>query len=386
MRRIAMINQKGGVGKTTTAVNLGAALAEQGRRVVLVDMDPQANLSMHLGVEVPTNQPTVYAVLHGGTTFAAAIRATDSRRLSVLPSNIDLSGADLELASVIGRDNLLSDAIEDWVLEYQKENEGSPADYVIFDCPPSLGLLSINALAAATEVIITVQTEFLALMGMSKLVEVVALIRRRLNPQLEITGIIPCLYDSRLRLAREVLGEVRKYFPGQVFRQAVRSNVKLAEAPSFATSIIEYAPDSNGALDYRRLALEVIDQEEGRPDMGHLPRARPLEELPAQRPAATADVPPSRVPAPAKPAVQPEEQPEEQPGAVEASNPSVDGAILEPQPPPRPAETPVESKTTEPRPAVPPPSGRDAVDEELRVLRSQDLPSLPPEAFELPRA
>ncbi len=378
MRKIAVINQKGGVGKTTTSVNLGAALAEQGRRVVLIDMDPQANLSLHLGLEVPSNDPSSYTVLHGATKFAEALKPTGLDGLSVIASNIDLSGAELELASAIGRDNLLSDAIDLWCEEHAAD--GEPADYVIFDCPPSLGLLSINALAAANEVIITVQTEFLALMGMSKLVDVVNLIRRRLNPGLSITGIAPCLYDSRLRLGREVLGEIRKYFPGQVFAQVIRSNVKLAEAPSFGASIIEYAPESNGALDYRKLALEVIGQETSHPELASLPTPRSLEELRAERSAQAA----------AQRAAS---------AAAQASQQLRD-VTLQPVPPPvasststtasRPVHAPhgVSSEAasegqldTSSRPRKP----VDAVDSELQVMRAQDLPALPPEAFELPR-
>jgi chromosome partitioning protein len=377
MRKIAVINQKGGVGKTTTSVNLAAALAEQGRRVVLVDMDPQANLSLHLGLEVPPNAPSSYTVLHGATKIADSLHEAGVDGLRVLASNIDLSGAELELASAIGRDNLLSDAIELWVQEY--EGEGEPADYLIFDCPPSLGLLSINALAAAGEVIITVQTEFLALMGMGKLVEVVNLIRRRLNPNLKITGIAPCLYDSRLRLGREVLGEIRKYFPGQVFSRVIRSNVKLAEAPSFGASIIEYAPESNGALDYRRLAVEVIEQEATHPELAHMPAPQPVESLPTQRPAAPA----------AEETAAPEAKVEE----VELRE-----VTLQPTAPPQPeatpeataegtpaAETPPQAA---PQPATEPPRSKkvDAVEAELRIMRAQDLPPLPPEAFELPRS
>ena len=285
MRRIAIINQKGGVGKTTTSANLGAALAEQGRRVVVVDMDPQANASLHLGIEVGPTDPSVYSVLVGEKDFASCLRATGAARLSVLPSNIDLSGAELELASAIGRDSLIRDAIETWCEAHRKEHGEDPADYVIFDCPPSLGLLSINALAAAGEVMITLQTQFLALMGMSKLVEVVQLIRKRLNPELTITGIVPCLYDSRLKLNREVLGEVRKYFPGQVFKTAIRSNVKVAEAPSFGVSILDYASESNGAQDYRQLALEVIEQESRDAGLATLPPAREINELARERAA-----------------------------------------------------------------------------------------------------
>jgi len=416
MRRIAIINQKGGVGKTTTSVNLGAALAEQGRRVVAVDLDPQANLSLHLGIEPEPSKPSAYTVLHGASTFAEALHATKEANLRVLPSNIDLSGAELELASAIGRDNLLSDAIEAWEGEAQGELGGRPADYVIFDCPPSLGLLAINALAAANEVIITVQTEFLALMGMSKLVEVVTLIQKRLNPGLKITGIAPCLYDSRLRLAREVLAEIRKYFPGQVFRQPVRSNVKLAEAPSFGTSIIDYAPESNGALDYRRLALEVIAQEKGHPSLSGLPEPKDVRSLATQRTEEKAgqapapppvpkarekDPRPTKPPASSKAATPAPEAP--QPGSAEAqaiepaSPPALDASSPEPAP-----EPPLSQVTLTPQAAPPgaeasgPDETRDpvrpqplaahhgdAVEEELRIMRSQDLPPLPPEAFEV---
>lgn len=274
MRRIAVINQKGGVGKTTTTANLGAALAEQGRRVVLVDMDAQANLSLSLGVEADSGSPTSYTVLAGEMDFTRALRATAIPNLSLVPSNIDLSGAELELASQIGREFLLRDALKAWEDAHRKQHGRAPADYVLFDCPPSLGLLAINALAASGEVLITLQTEFLALQGMSKLVEVVQLLRKRLNPELVITGILPCLYESRVRLAREVLGEIKQYFPGQVFPVPIRSNVKLAEAPSFGQTIFQYAPDSIGAVDYRCAAREMLRMEARDPDLAGLPPFR----------------------------------------------------------------------------------------------------------------
>ena len=254
MRRIALVNQKGGVGKTTTTVNLGAALARLGLEVVLIDLDPQANLTMHLGLEVGPGAPSSYSVLLGETSLADALLETSTPGLRVVGSNIDLSGAELELAATLGRETLLRDALQKW------EEDGGRADFVLFDCPPSLGLLSINGLAAADEVFIALQTEFFALQGMSKLVEVVQLLRRRIHPELLITGIVPCLYDSRLRLAREVLAEIRKYFPGQVFRNGVGTNVKLAEAPSYGQTIFEYAPESRGAKDYVALAEEVVAQ------------------------------------------------------------------------------------------------------------------------------
>lgn len=471
MRRIAIINQKGGVGKTTTSANLGAALAEQGRRVVVVDMDPQANASLHLGIEAASHEPSVYSVLTGELGFAACMRETKAPRLWVVPSNIDLSGAELELASAIGRDSLIRDAIEDWCKQHQADHGEDPADYVIFDCPPSLGLLSINALAAAGEVLITLQTQFLALMGMSKLVEVVQLIRRRLNPELTITGIVPCLYDSRLKLNREVLGEVRKYFPGQVFKNAIRSNVKLAEAPSFGISILDYASESNGAQDYRLLALEVIEQESRDTTLAHLPAARSIEVLAKERSAQQAavreqefagrdaaaqsndeeqveDEASEREEPPAQPAArtttpEPRTETAVEPETVEKAPQAADSTpkaevvaqanaapqpadddlrehVLKPAAPPAPvaeakpqAEAPVREtqapgearahaddqrtdapRKTEATPATKPaPQAQvtggvrrsGAVEDELRILRADDLPQLPPEAFEVPR-
>ena len=286
MRRIAVINQKGGVGKTTTTANLGAALAEQGRRVVLVDLDAQGNLTTHLGLEAPCGEPSLYTVLIGESSFAEALRETSTPRLSIVPSNIDLSGVELELASAISRETLLRDAIDAWCGEGD-----APADYLLFDCPPSLGLLSINGLVAAHEVQLVVQTEFLALQGMSKLVDVVQLVRKRMNPDLAISGIVACLYDSRLRLAREVLAEIRRYFPGEVFKTSIRSNVKLAEAPSFGQHILEYAPPSSGALDYRKLACEVIAQESRDATLTGLPAPKSLEVLAKEARAAAASEP-----------------------------------------------------------------------------------------------
>jgi chromosome partitioning protein len=449
MRRIAVINQKGGVGKTTTSANLGAALAEQGRRVVVIDMDAQANLSLSLGAELASDAPSTYTVLTGESTIAQALRPTALANLSLIGSNIDLSGAELELAGAIGREHLMRDALSQWESAHRKAHGIAPADYVIFDCPPSLGLLSINALAAAGEVLITLQTEFLALQGMTKLVDVVQILRRRLNPNLVITGIVPCLYDSRLKLAREVLGEIRKYFGAQVFPHPVRTNVKLAEAPSYGKTIFEYAPDSNGAQDYRWVAREVMSREARDPDLAHLPAysdtlsARPSSiEAPrnATKPApAAASIAPARsvaAPDDASKPVQHEAEPTPaatKPAATNRSSAPADLAAAVPKPsappPSAPAPATLQGKpssalvtpatpkrklsTESPTPATPtakPPSelvapadpkrkrttkppvetsaattpaAVDANKPARRVLRAEDLPPLPPDAFEI---
>ena len=338
MRRIAVINQKGGVGKTTTCANLGAALALQGRRVVLVDMDAQANLSLSLDVHAEGDSPTSYSVLLGDAGFGAALRPTRVPGLQLVPANIDLSGAEMELASAIGREFLLRDALRAWSDEERQQSGRAPADYVLFDCPPSLGLLSINALAASGEVLITLQTEFLALQGMSKLVEIVKLLQKRLNPELAITGILPCLYDSRLKLAREVLGEIRRYFPGQVLPQPIRANVKLAEAPSYGKTIFEYAPGSKGAVDYMKAAREILRHESRDPE---------LAELAAYR----EDVPPP-------------------PGAQVKPAPRR-------SPPPRRAAPVAKPPVAKPPVATPP------VAKPRPVLSAEELHSLPPEVFEI---
>jgi chromosome partitioning protein len=289
MRRIAILNQKGGVGKTTTTVNLGAALARAGRRVVLVDLDPQGNLSTHLGHEIERGSHSSYGVLTGTCTLASAILATETPGLSLVPTDIDLSGAELELATVENRERRLADALDAWQQDELSRNGADPAEYVLFDCPPSLGLLSLNALCAADEVFVALQTEFLALQGMTRLIEVVELVRESVNPRVSITGIVPCLYDNRLRLGREVLAELRQYFPRECFRRTISTNVKLAEAPSYGRHIFDYAPDSTGARDYRELAEEVIAQERQGSSSAE---TEPVHELsPHPREAGTSVVP-----------------------------------------------------------------------------------------------
>jgi chromosome partitioning protein len=255
VRIIALINQKGGVGKTTTTANLGAAMALQGKRVVMVDLDPQANLTLHFGCVLEDGKASSYRVLTSQCTFEEALVDTAIDGLRLMPTDIHLSGAELELASALGRETLLRDAIEEWC------KDGQPCDYLLFDCPPSLSLLSINALTTADEAFLVVQTEFFALQGMSKLLEVIELVKKRMNPRLECTGVVACLYDSRLRLAREVLGELRRHFPDRVFSTTIGQNIKLAESPGFGKTIFEYAPESAGARDYMALAKAVIAME-----------------------------------------------------------------------------------------------------------------------------
>jgi chromosome partitioning protein len=259
MRSIAVMNQKGGVGKTTTAVNLSAALAAQGRRVCLVDLDPQAHATLHLGLDPRPEQLSIYNVLTEKTRLGEVRRAV-GENLWVVGSSLDLAGAEIELAGMIGRENLLRDKLR---------ADPPEADFLLIDCPPSLGLLTLNALAAVTEVFIPLQPHFLALHGLSKLLETLGLVADRLNDRLRLSGVILCLYDAQTKLAAEVSNDVAVFFENarrqdtpwsdaKIFATRIRRNVRLAEAPSFGQSIFQYAPDSHGAEDYRRLAAEVL--------------------------------------------------------------------------------------------------------------------------------
>jgi len=259
MRSIAIINQKGGVGKTTTAVNLSAALASSGQRVCLIDLDPQSHASLHLGAVLDEGQSSVYQVLVGSATLAD-VRRPVAENLWVVPSHLDLAAAELELAGEVGREVILRDSLE---------SDSAAFDYLILDCPPSLGLLTLNALTAVQEVFLPLQPHFLALHGLSKLLRTIDVVGKRLNDQLRLTGVILCMYDSGTRLAAEVSCDVDEFFAqaggdghawcgARSFETRIRRNIRLAEAPSFGQSIFDYAPDSNGAEDYRRLADEVL--------------------------------------------------------------------------------------------------------------------------------
>ncbi|MHC4410566.1 MAG: ParA family protein [Planctomycetota bacterium] len=251
MRVIAVFNHKGGVGKTTTVANLGAALARKGRKVLLLDCDPQANLTVHFGVDLEDPGNTLYEVLTQDVAMVDAVRPTEEENIRLLPSSLDLAGADIELATAMGRERIIREALERY-LQIHRD-----LDYVLFDCPPSIGLLTVNTLTATDEVFVPLQTEFLALRGVGKLVEVVEKVRRRLNPNVRITGILPTLARTGTLLAREVQEEITRHFGDRVFRSRIRSNVTLAEAPSHGKSIFAYAPSCAGAQDYRALAEEV---------------------------------------------------------------------------------------------------------------------------------
>ncbi len=262
MRSIAVINQKGGVGKTTSSVNLAAALAEAGRRVCLLDLDPQAHASLHLGVTSHDGEASMYEVLCGDATIADARQRVDDN-LSVVPANLDLAAAELELCGEVGREVILRDKLED---------DDELFDYLIIDCPPSLGVLTVNALVAMNEVFLPLQPHFLALHGLSKLLRTIEVVSRRLNNKLRLSGVMLCMYDSGTRLAAEVSSDIDDFFQGndgsrefyrgaKFFDTRIRRNIRLAEAPSFGKSIFQYSPESNGAVDYQSLAEEVMAQE-----------------------------------------------------------------------------------------------------------------------------
>lgn len=254
-RIIALVNQKGGVGKTTSTINIAAGLAKLNRRALAIDLDPQANLTCSVGIPAHELTKTIYEGLKGELPLSE-IRQETKGGFDVIPANIELSGAELELSSQAGRELLLKEALTPLAGQY---------DYILLDCPPSLGILTLNALTTATEIFITLQTEYLAMQGMSKLIQTIQIIQRRLNSDLVVTGIIGTLYDNRRTLNREIIDKIREYFSDKLFNTLIRDNIALAEAPSFGLDIFSYKKDSNGAKDYLSLCQEIINQEEARP-------------------------------------------------------------------------------------------------------------------------
>jgi chromosome partitioning protein len=284
MRRIAIINQKGGVGKTTTAVNLAAALAKLGQRVCVLDLDPQAHATTHLGVQPTGDEPSMYDVLVN-TRPLGEVRRMVAENLFLAGSDINLAAAEVELAGVVGREVILRDALE---------QDGELFDFVLMDCAPSLGVLTLNALSATEEVCIPLQPHFLALHGLGKLLETTRLVGKRINPRLKVTGVLLCMFESSTRLAQEVANDLEMYLgrhreaqvpwsAARLFHTRIRRNIKLAEAPSHGQSIFGYAPTCPGATDYLALARELMDA----PLTGESPE-RPLTESYRHEPAAPA--------------------------------------------------------------------------------------------------
>lgn len=246
---ISIINQKGGVGKTTTAVNLAAYLADSGHRTLLVDEDAQGNATSGLSMDTSCFDATLYDVLINGVPAEEAAYRTEVKKLSLLPASIDLAGAEVEMVDMPDRETLLRRVLAPLRDRY---------DYILIDCPPSLGLMTVNALTAADMVLIPIQAEFYALEGLSQLMKTVQAVKKRLNPELELLGILVTMYDGRTNLAVQVSEEVKKYFGKKVFKTMIPRAVKLSEAPSFGEPIVRYAPKSKGAAAYKSLCQEVL--------------------------------------------------------------------------------------------------------------------------------
>jgi chromosome partitioning protein len=248
-RVVAIANQKGGVGKTTTAVNLGACVAELGQRVLVVDLDPQGNASTGLGIDHSARELSLYEVLGGSASLEEATVATETEGLSVVPSTIDLAGAEIELVSQFSREGRLARALDPARRAF---------DVVLIDCPPSLGLLTVNGLAAAEELMVPIQCEYYALEGLGQLLKNVTAVQENVNPGLRLSGIVLTMFDPRTRLADQVVGEVREYFGDLVYDAVIPRSVRVAEAPGFGQPITRYDPASRGSAAYRGLAREFV--------------------------------------------------------------------------------------------------------------------------------
>jgi chromosome partitioning protein len=279
-RVVAVVNQKGGVGKSTTAVSLGAALAEAGYAVLVLDLDPQGNASTGLGIRHVAREVTTYEVLLAQAPIDQAIVATPTPRLSAVPSTIDLAGAEIELVSQFSRETRLARALD--------PVRAGRFDFILLDCPPSLGLLSINALTAADELVVPIQCEYYALEGLGQLLRNVRLIQQNVNPDLRLSGIVMTMFDARTKLSDQVVAEVRKYFGARVFDTVIPRTVRLSEAPGYGQPITMYDPTSKGAQAYRALALELAargPEDEGVPQVGDLPAVITPADRPPPPPA-----------------------------------------------------------------------------------------------------
>ena len=250
-RVIAVANQKGGVGKTTTSVNLSACLAELGFRTLLIDLDPQGNASSGVGIETRGIETSIYDVLLNDVAISDCVEPANVKNLFVVPANLDLAGAEIELVNEMAREHRLKRAIDQELDEY---------DYVIIDCPPSLGLLTVNALVAAREVLVPIQCEYYALEGLSQLTRSIEMIRKHLNPELELSTILLTMYDSRTKLASQVAEEVKTHFPNQVLSTIIPRSVRVSEAPSYGKTVISYDHSSPGAIAYMEAAIELANR------------------------------------------------------------------------------------------------------------------------------
>jgi chromosome partitioning protein len=361
MTRTAVINQKGGVGKTTTTVNLGAALARLGKKVLLIDLDPQSNMTLHLDRRPEEETRTVTSLFLDGAGLEGLLQETSTPGLYLLPADTSLAGVEQALANRIGRETLLREALEDY--------SGEPEfDCLLIDCPPSLGVLSANALVASDQVLIPVQAEYLALQGMAKLTEVIQLVQRRLNPSLEIACILPCMVDRRTNLAAEVLAEIRQHFGTLLANALIRANVKLAEAPSFGRTIFQHAPESNGARDYLRFAEEFLSRGQAQAPLEPEPEVEPQavdamaepENVASQDAAAKPEAEPQAVDAMAEPenvvsqdaAAKPEVEPQAVDAMAEPENVANQDAAAKPEAEPQAVDAMAEPAASQQQPDI----------------------------------